>query len=755
MIMKRLIFFLFGCLTQLATIYSQDPGWINGSVKDSKTGEPLPGAHVFINETTGVMSARSGNFLMALNPGDYNVQFQFVGYQTVVKPITLNTGDTLILHILLFPQVEFLNEVVVSAEKFKQKLSDVNVSMAILKPERIIRNNAVSLEDILTQLSGVEVLDGQPSIRGGSGYSYGAGSRVLVVVDGLPLMSGDAGDVKWDFLPLENLSQIEIIKGASSVLYGSSAMNGVINLRYRGPGIEPETMIQMFSGGYMQPRRKELIWWDSPRWYAGLSFSHSRKIKNIDLVTAANLFQDIGYREDEYEKRARINLNLNYRSVSVQGLSYGLNTSGMLHDKSDFFLWMDADSGAYRQNPAGTTPFKGYRLSLDPYVDFITKGGGKHTLKTRYFTNTNVMPDDPDKNNHFDLVLGEYRFHRKFKYDINWTLGISNNYSYVRSNLYGNHQSNETALFTQVNGNLLNRIKYTLGFRWESYSLDANRSNSQPVIRAGLNYKLFPNVHMRVSAGQGYRFPSIAEKYTAAQIGSINVFPNPELEPETGWSGEIGLMTGFQAKSWKGFVDMSLFWNEYKNMIEYTFGLYLPDTVQIPSFEYLGFKALNVGKARITGLEILIDAEKTLGEFRAHVQGGYSYIYPRDMNIPKSDSVNNILKYRFRHSAKGDIELSWKRWSTGTTLVYNSFMESVDSVFTDPLIGNIIMPGYPDYRERHTTGHLILDYRIACRLWPSVRLSLILKNLFNVEYMGRPGDIRPHRSFTFQIVINL
>jgi len=67
--------------------------------------------------------------------------------------------------------------------------------------------------------------------QGGSGYSYGAGSRVLVLVDDLPLLSPDAGDVKWDYLPVENISQVEIIKGASSVLYGSSALNGIINVR--------------------------------------------------------------------------------------------------------------------------------------------------------------------------------------------------------------------------------------------------------------------------------------------------------------------------------------------------------------------------------------------------------------------------------------------------------------------------------------------------------------------------------------------
>ena len=87
------------------------------------------------------------------------------------------------------------------------------------------------MDRIIDQVPGVNVVDGQANIRGGSGFSVGAGSRVLVLVDDLPMLAADAGDAKWSFLPTENLAQIEIIKGASSVTYGSSALSGSINIR--------------------------------------------------------------------------------------------------------------------------------------------------------------------------------------------------------------------------------------------------------------------------------------------------------------------------------------------------------------------------------------------------------------------------------------------------------------------------------------------------------------------------------------------
>ncbi len=753
--MRRLILFFLALFLNLNLLFSQDRSLVGGFVYESKTILPLAGANVFINEQTGASTDKDGYFEMYLAPGTYNLHIQFIGYQTIIKKIKLSENDSISLNISMVPSIEMLQELVVSAEKAEQKISEVTVSMSLLKPKRMLEDNTTSLDQILNKMSGINILDGQPSIRGGGGYSYGAGSRVLVLVDGLPLKSADAEHIKWSFLPLETLSQLEIIKGASSVLYGSSALNGVINLRTKNPGPDPETVFQGFGGFYLNPQRKEIIWWDSPRWFAGSSFSHARKINKLDLTVGANIYQNEGYRENEYEKRVRLDLKLNQRSKALRGLSYGINASMMFLKEEDFFLWENADSGAYRQNLAGTSYLDGFRLYLDPHISYFSQKGGKHSLKTRYFTNTNDFPDNPDKNNHFDLFLGEYKYQKKFSENIRLTIGAYSNYSIVRANLFGDHNRTETALFTQLSGTLVTRLKYNIGFRWETYRLDDFIETPHPVFRTGLNYQAFPYTFIRVSAGQGYRFPSIAEKFATTQLGALNIFPNPYLQSETGWSAEIGVVQGYKMGKWTGFLDFAFFRNEYVNMIEYTFGVYPPDPGQIPGLKDIGFKALNVGNAQITGIEIIINGERNFGKLKSNFQAGYTWINPVDLNIQKTDTTNNILKYRFRHSLKGDVNLSWKRFSTGATLVYNSFMERVDSVFTDPLVGNLILPGYPEYRDDHQTGSMVIDYRISWNMSEAARLSFIIKNLFNVEYMGRPGDILPHRSITLQFLLKI
>ena len=90
----------------------------------------------------------------------------------------------------------------VTANRTEQKLSDLVVSVSIIKPELLTKGHITDPQELINKTSGIEVLDGQASIRGGSGFSYGAGSRVLALIDGLPVLAADAGNIKWQFLPL-------------------------------------------------------------------------------------------------------------------------------------------------------------------------------------------------------------------------------------------------------------------------------------------------------------------------------------------------------------------------------------------------------------------------------------------------------------------------------------------------------------------------------------------------------------------------
>ena len=76
-----------------------------------------------------------------------------------------------------------LDVVVISAGKFEQRIEETTVSMEVIKPQMIENKNTTEIQTAMEQIPGVNITDGQANIRGGSGWSYGAGSRVLVMVD--------------------------------------------------------------------------------------------------------------------------------------------------------------------------------------------------------------------------------------------------------------------------------------------------------------------------------------------------------------------------------------------------------------------------------------------------------------------------------------------------------------------------------------------------------------------------------------------
>jgi iron complex outermembrane receptor protein len=141
---------------------------------------------------------------------------------------------------------------------------------------------------------------------------------------------------------------------------------------------------------------------------------------------------------------------------------------------------------------------------------------------------------------------------------------------------------------------------------------------------------------------------------------------------------------------------------------------------------------------------------------------GYTYMNPISLNnnslytATYSDSTSNMLKYRFKHLAKADIEANYKKWSIGASMRYNSFMKNIDRVFEsdlDPSVNSTvyILPGLKEYRQKYNNGNLVFDARMAYQINDNFRVSFIINNAFNAEYSSRPGDIQAPRNFITQL----
>ncbi len=739
-------YFTIFCLS-IITICKAQSGSISGTIVDAQTQTPLVGVNVAIKSnglTTGQTTDQNGNFeIKNLQQAKYNLQYSYIGFQTQTQTVEItNPNDQKKTTIALQSTQTNLNEVVVSASKFEKKLSDVTVSMEVLKPNIISNNNAFNFDDALNRVSGVTIINGQANIRGSSGFSYGAGSRVLMMIDELPLLSADAGDVKWNYIPIENVSQIEVIKGASSVLFGSSALGGVVNVRTGYPTSKPITKLQTFYTYYNNPPSYHIRpWGQYPNPFAGgFSAYHSRQIgKRFDLTLGVNGIYDLGYRVGEFSKRVRANINTRYRFKNEKW-SAGINVNSMLDSAGTFLFWA-TDTLAFLPSPNTNTKQLNLRANIDPFITY-TNGTNKHSIRNRVFI-TNNSSEKKGFNTFAVSYYSEYQYQKRKE---NWkgfeqsvlSFGAVNNINTITSDsLYGLRSSQNIAAYVQIDQKI-KRLNYSLGIRYEYFRIEQD-IYQYPVVRVGINYKIAQATFARASFGQGFRTPAVAERYVYAQAGSVRVFPNPTLTAEKGWSSEIGIKQGFVLGNIKGFLDAAGFITQYTDMIEFNFAVYP---------EGLGFKAKNITKARISGGEITLNMGGNIGRWNLTTSGGYTYTSPRNMLYSPTFDLpeEKYLKYRYFHLIRGDAQIQRGRISVGTNVRYNSFMFRIDDAF------NNLIPGVKTYRDNNQNGDWIFDVRTAIEIVNNLKLMLNVKNILNRSYLIVPGNIGQQRSFNLQVM---
>ncbi|MBK9760818.1 MAG: TonB-dependent receptor [Flavobacteriales bacterium] len=792
---------LFFCLAYSLTCFaSAQEGIVQGTVNDAATKEPLIGVSILFGPGKSASTDIEGAFRKTLPVGDYSVLFRSVGYIDKQVPLHVDANGTSTLAVGMEASISQLDQVVVSAGKFEQRVGEVTQSISVLPPSIVRDKNTTSLEDAIVQVPGVVVVDNDPQIRAGSGFSFGAGSRVMMLVDDLPILSGDIGRPSWSFLPIENLEQVEVIKGASSVLYGSAALSGVINVRTAYPVAEPRTRATVFSGFWDTPGHKPAKWWgDNPPLFGGANFCHSQQFGAFDLVLGGMAFSDYGFVGPErinpdtlaadpqrtgpggYENRARFNFATRWRNKKVRGLNYGINGNFMKSRSSTILLWDNTDDGLYRSYPGTLTINRGTNWYLDPFVNYTGPRGMRHKLRSRFYRQQ--FDNSNDQSNGSRMLYAEYQVQKKAQIlgETVITAGVTLQNTDSEAELYsgdpdgnGQNTANTYAGYLQIDKKLLReKLMFSGGVRYENFKVNTYEK-AQPVYRAGATYRVLKATYVRASYGQGFRFPTIGERYIQTSIGQLNIYPNEQLEPEFSVNMEGGIKQGFKIGSFTGYLDAVVFQQDFDRFVEFSFGQWVPGTFQ--NLFGLGFRSVNTGGARIRGYEIELAGKGKLGQLEIGLLMGwthttpvsttpneaYAYSVPTIGNAqPVSytntsyDTTDNILKYRVRDLFRSDVGLGWKKFTGGVSVRYNSHVRNIDKVFVDfdkgPPAPDILPVGAKGWMETHTTGDWLVDARFGYKLTEQLKATVIVSNLSNEVYAVRPMAIEAPRSWQIQL----
>ncbi|MDR2835349.1 MAG: TonB-dependent receptor [Bacteroidales bacterium] len=526
--------------------------------------------------------------------------------------------------------------------------------------------------------------------------------------------------------------------------------------------------------------------------YSGLSFNHKQQFGNLDLVIGGNNTCDEGYRINDYKQNTRFNVNTRYRFKKVEGLSVGFNSNFMATIKSDFFNYA-SDTTPFLPNPnvSMVFPTHGFRFNFDPFVYYYSpRDGGRYSLRTRYFRTNNINSDE-SKSSTSDTYYAEFQYNNTFAKRWIVTAGIVESYSKVYANLFGNHTANNTSLYAQLDAKF-NRLKISLGLRGEYFMLDSEHSETavknfpiRPVARVGLNYELTEKTFIRASIGQGYRFPSISEKYTSTDLGGAAIHPNPNALPETGWNTEIGLKQGFNISSnWKGFADFSIYHQQMHNMLEFSFGIFdhntgkevplILDSLDAIDTLEIGFIAKNMNDVMISGFDISTGIVGKINRATLSATLSYSYNYPlhKDGADETASTTTNLLKYRFKHSIKADFQIDAKRLIAGLSVEWKSAIKNVDRIFCDErdladlsteqdiayyfygelLSNQVLIPGYWNYRKENAKKTFLnIDVNFGFNFSHNVKAVFVVRNLLNQTFSGRPADICAPRRYEVMV----
>jgi outer membrane receptor for ferrienterochelin and colicins len=688
---------LAGALLFPAVLAAQgSTGAIQGRVTDATTDSAVAGAVVLVSGTQRQASTNErGEYRIdGLAAGRYDLRVVAIGYASGVRPgRVVEAGGSLTLDVTLAPSVVELPGIVVTAGGAGERAGESVVSVSVISKAEIDHRNVVTINEALPFVAGVTVNNGEIDIRGASGVAGGVGSRVLMLLDGHPVLTADGGEVDFESLPLLDLDRAEVVKGAYSALYGSAALGGVVNLITTPVGERPASTVKLHGGVYDVPSPYSFT--NDRLTFQGVDLQHSRQIGNVGARLAFARETSNGYRQNGELSHWLLRGKVGSRPGSAHPWdAYGIWTH---EDTGEFFVWRSQQQPyevpATTPSSIGDTEFSGKLLfgaTLNPVAtqNFLLRVSPH--LSRNWVRND--FHDSKDWHNAWRAGSNVTGLLSAGRHTI--TTGVDLTRVWVSSTYFGHPRILDAAGFLQDELALAEQLKLSGGVRYDYHKATGGDRETTLSPKLGLAWKPGSSWTARVSVGRGYRAPSAIEQFVSTTKSGFRVVPNPALMGERAWSFEAGAAGGATGWLW---LDGAVFQSEFHDLI---------GPAPVPN-QLLTFQFRNVTRARVRGADLSAKAAVAHRLLQAEVN--YLLLDTQDL-----DSVR-VLPYRSRHNLT--VSLDALGGLAGVDLRYRSRVERVLAYPADP-------------RGDITT----MDLRLAYRLLGTTVYAKV-SNLFQAKYV--------------------
>lgn len=635
---------------------------------------------------------------------------------------------------------EILNEVIVSATRTYRQLSSLPLPAQIVTKEAISTSNSIRLSDILNEQTGLITI---PDFGGGEGIQLQGldAQYTLILVDGVPLIGRSAGTLDITRLTVGNIKQIEIVKGASSSLYGSDALGGVIN-----------------------------IITDLPH-----------KGVNIDLNYRLGTFNTNDFNSNINFKKQKLGISAFVNRYSSNG--YDLNTSDAINTVEPFYNYTFNAKVTYDFTKQTNLFISGryYTQNQDYVASDILKGESvidewnshlklshKYNKKwSSYFELYSSRYKAKEFLNNPDASIYSQSFYNQFliRPEIRATYALNDKNTFI-GGLGFNHETLERADFIvnpifnspyaylQYDANLTDKINIIVGGRFDNH----NKYKSQFSPKAGIRYALSDKVAVKTSVGYGFKAPDFRQLYfdfTNATVGytvlgfNAVVTAIPKLEEQGEIANVLVPLSDFddelQAENSTSFnlgidykptnslsTQVNFFRNNINDLID-------TRVIANKSNGQNVFSYYNVNKVYTQGLEF--NTKWTASE-KFNISGGYQLLFARDKEADRAFKDGNVyarnssnssfqlksgdyfgLYNRSRHMANLKLFYKIPAWKTDTNIrtTYRSKYGLTDSN------GN----NYLDKYDTFVSGYAILDFAINKSFFQNYKIGFGIDNLLN------------------------
>ena len=517
--------------------------------------------------------------------------------------------------------VATLPEVVVTATRVLQPLTNLVADVTIVDRGQIQRSGAAGLGDVLARLPGIEM-----ARNGGLGgitsvFLRGAETRFTAVfIDGVRVDSQGTGGASWDVIPLSQVDRIEVLRGPAGAVYGSDAIGGVIQIFTRKGEGPPSPYVGLSLGTYGTTKAEAGVSGSQGSWDYSLGLVRQES-KGFNVMQSRNSDDD-GYTSESLAARVGLELNAAHR-LDLSVLSSQLNAQ---YDSQ--FGSINVDDRTLKKLQTSALSWRAqWSADYSSTVSVNRSQDRYETLPSPDLTVTNMTGY---------LFQNEYR---RQGHVLTWTLErrdneLSNSETTPRDS---SHFQNALALGYGLSGS---GHSVQLNLRHDIDSVFGPQTTGA----LGYGYALTPNWRVKAAAGTAFRAPTLYQRFSP--------YGAADLLPETGRNLDLGLN---YAEGPRAF-GLTVYQNNVSNLIQYE-GNTGTCPANDPRDPFGGCYA-NTAKARYQGMTLT----------GRYLIGNVTVSGSLDVQDPRDSVTGKLLARRAQQHGKLAAETRVRGWAVGAEL---------------------------------------------------------------------------------------